>query len=215
MRCIFFGPPGVGKGTQAKLLSRKMAIPQISTGDMLREAVAAGSELGLQAKEIMKAGKLVPDAVMIGIIREVLQSPKCANGFILDGFPRTLPQAEALTSLLKTLGIRLDSVLNLIVDEAEIIDRLNRRLTCRSCGSIFNLDIDDLLRDNSCAKCGGALYHREDDRPETVRRRLLVYKESTEPVRAYYLKLGVLRDVVGSGSVQAVHKRILEQLNHT
>lgn len=213
-RIIFFGPPGVGKGTQAKLLSVKIGIPQISTGDMLREAVSAGSELGLQAKEIMASGKLVPDDVMIGIIREALKAPKCADGFILDGFPRTLPQAEALTSLLRALRIDLDCVLNLVVDDKEIISRLSRRLTCRSCGSIFNLDIDDLLRDNSCAKCGGQLYHRDDDRPETVKKRLRVYKESTEPVRNYYLKIGILRDVPGSGSVQSVHKRILAQLNH-
>jgi len=215
MRVIFFGPPGVGKGTQAKLLSARMKVPQIATGDMLREAVSAGTPLGLQAKEIMTSGKLVPDDVMIGIIRDVLSSPRCARGFILDGFPRTVPQAEALSGLLGELGIGLDRVINFIVDEAEIIRRLTRRVSCGTCGSIFNLDANDPGGNRICPKCGGELIQRDDDRPETVIKRLTVYHQSTEPVRAYYEKLGILVDIQGSGSVASVQKHILSLLNHT
>lgn len=215
MRVIFFGPPGVGKGTQAKLLSTRLGIPQIATGDMLREAVGAGTPLGLQAKEIMSAGKLVPDDVMIGIIRDVLQSPKCSLGFILDGFPRTLPQAEALTALLEGLRIRLDRVINFVVDEEEIIRRLSRRVSCSQCGSILNIGVNDPGGNRVCPKCGGVLVQRDDDKPETVKKRLLVYRQSTEPVRAYYERLGILSDVQGFGSVKSVQLKILQLLNHT
>ena len=213
MRLIFFGPPGVGKGTQAKLLSSKLAIPQIATGDMLREAVSAGTPLGIQAKEIMSSGKLVPDDIMIGIVRDVLGAPRCAGGFILDGFPRTLPQAEALTALLEGLHIRLDRVLNFMVDEDEIIRRLGGRVSCRQCGSILNIGTDAADVKRPCPKCGGELVHREDDRPETVKKRLQVYHQSTEPVRAYYERLGILSDVSGSGPVKSVQLRILQALN--
>ncbi len=215
MRLIFFGTPGVGKGTQAKLLSAKLNIPQIATGDLLREAVAAGTPLGKQAKEIMSSGKLVPDDVMIGIIRDVLQSPRCAQGFILDGFPRTLPQAEALTSLLQGLHIRIDRVINFMVDEDEIIRRLSRRVSCKLCGSILNIGMNDPGGNRVCPKCGGELVERDDDKPETVKKRLAVYHQSTEPVRAYYDKLGILSDITGSGSVKSVQLKILQLLNHT
>lgn len=215
MRVIFFGPPGVGKGTQAKLLSSKLNIPQIATGDMLREAVAGGTPLGIQAKEIMSSGKLVPDDVMIGIIRDVLRSPRCAQGFILDGFPRTLPQAEALTSLLEGLHIRLDRVINFMVDEDEIIRRLSRRVSCTQCESILNIGINDPGGNRVCPKCGGTLVERDDDKPETVKHRLAVYHQSTEPLRAYYDKLGILSDITGAGSVKSVQLKILQLLNHT
>lgn len=215
MRIIFFGPPGVGKGTQAKLLSSRMQVPQIATGDMLREAVTAGTPLGLQAKEIMHSGKLVPDDVMIGIVREVLGSPRCSRGFILDGFPRTLAQAEALTALLEELGIGLDRVINIMVDEEEIIRRLSRRASCMSCGSIFNLGEIAPDGDGVCPKCGGKLVQRDDDRPETVIKRLSVYRQSTEPVRTYYERQGILVDIQGSGSVKSVHQQILGLLNHS
>ncbi len=215
MRVIFFGPPGVGKGTQAKLLSSRMQIPQIATGDMLRDAVSAGTPVGLQAEEIMHSGKLVPDDVMIGIIREVLGSPRCARGFILDGFPRTLPQAEALTALLEELGISLDRVINFIVDEQEIIRRLTRRVSCPVCGSIFNLGVKDPGGNRVCPNCNGELVQRDDDRPETVIKRLSVYHQSTEPVRTYYLQRGILVDIQGSGSVKSVHEQILALLNHS
>jgi adenylate kinase len=213
MRLIFFGPPGVGKGTQAKLLSAKLNIPQVATGDMLRGAVTAGTPLGIQAKEIMSSGRLVPDDIMIGIVRDVLGSPKCAQGFILDGFPRTLPQAEALTAQLEALRIRLDRVINFMVDEDEIIRRLSGRVSCRSCGSILNVGKDAADVKRPCPKCGGELVHREDDRPETVKKRLQVYRQSTEPVRAYYDRLGILSDIPGSGPVKTVQLRILQILN--
>jgi adenylate kinase len=215
MRIIFFGPPGVGKGTQAKLLSVQLNIPQISTGDMLREAVTEGTPLGIQAKAVMAAGKLVPDAVMIGIIREVLSSPRCANGWILDGFPRTVPQAEALTTLLDELRLRLTRVLNFMVDEDEIIRRLGGRVSCKSCESILNVGIDDRGATRICPKCGGELVHRDDDNLDVIKSRLQVYHLSTEPVRAYYEKKGLMSDIHGSGSVKVVQLRILQILNQS
>ncbi|HLB00237.1 MAG TPA: nucleoside monophosphate kinase, partial [Bacteroidota bacterium] len=150
-----------------------------------------------------------------GIIRDVLSSPKCSRGFILDGFPRTLPQARALSALLAELGISLDRVINFIVDEKEIIRRLGRRVSCRACGSIFNLGVKDPGGNRVCPKCGGDLVQRDDDRPGTVIKRLKVYHQSTTPVRSYYEKLGVLIDIQGSGSVNTVHEHIISLLNHT
>ncbi len=208
MRLILFGPPGVGKGTQAKLLSARMSIPHISTGDMLREAVATGSDLGRKAKAIMDAGRLVSDDIMIGIIRNVLRSPKCVKGFILDGFPRTVPQAEALTGLLAELSITLDAVVNMEIEEGTVVKRLSSRLTCRSCGRIYNLLIDTLIDASTCPACGGDLYQREDDKPETILKRLNVYADSTKPVRDYYQRVGILKNVNGMGSIEQVNKAI-------
>ena len=212
MRLILFGPPGVGKGTQAKLLSAKFHIPQISTGDMLREAVAEGSDLGRKAKAIMDAGQLVSDDIMIGIIRGVLASPRCANGFILDGFPRTVPQAKALASLLTDLKIKLTCVVDMDIDEAEVVRRLSSRLTCKNCGKIYNLVIDHLADPRRCPNCGGELYQREDDKPDTVRKRLRVYAESTAPVKEFYEHSGILKHVSGMGSVEDVNAAILDAL---
>ncbi len=214
MRLILFGPPGVGKGTQAKLLSTKLSIPHISTGDMLREAVVAGTELGKKAKAIMDAGQLVSDDIMIGIIRDVLRSPRCAKGFILDGFPRTVPQAKVLISLLAELNIALTCVINMEIDEAEVVQRLSRRLTCKKCGKIYNLGIDKLADQKKCTNCGGELYQRDDDKPETVRKRLRVYSESTAPVKEFYKHSGLLNNVNGMGSIEDVNKAILAVLHH-
>ena len=214
MRLILFGPPGVGKGTQAKLLSVQLHVPQISTGDMLREAVTAGTELGRKAKTIIDTGQLVSDDIMIGIIRDVLQSDKCRNGFILDGFPRTVPQATALTCLLQELSLKLDSVINMEIDEEEVVRRLGKRLTCRNCGRIYNLIIDNLADQTKCPNCGGELYQRDDDKPETVRKRLSVYAQSTAPVKEYYRGLGLLQNVNGAGSVESINKAIVALLNH-
>jgi adenylate kinase len=213
MRLILFGPPGVGKGTQAKLLSVELHVPQISTGDMLREAAALGTEMGTKAKAIMDAGHLVSDEIMIVIIRDVLRFEKCANGFILDGFPRTVPQARALTDLLNEIAIRLDAVINMEIDEREIVRRLGNRLTCRGCGRIFNLGVDRLVEPTTCPVCSGRLYQRDDDKPETVRERLRVYNESTAPVKEYYRGMSVLRSVNAIGTIEAVNRSILAVLD--
>lgn len=214
MRLILFGPPGVGKGTQAKLLAAKLHIHHISTGDLLREAVTAGTELGRKAKSIMDAGQLVSDDIMVGIIRDVLSSKKCASGFILDGFPRTVPQAEALNALLIELKLTIDSVINMDVKEESIVDRLSKRLTCRSCGKIYNVTIDAIPKGAKCPKCGGELYLRDDDKPETIKKRLQVYSVSTAPVKEYYQRSGLLRDVDASGTVEEVSAAIVALLNH-
>jgi len=212
MRIILFGPPGVGKGTQANLLAEKFHIPQISTGDILREAVHKRTPLGLKAKSYMDQGALVPDQVIIEIIRETLASEKCADGFILDGFPRTVGQAEALDAILRDLHIKLDVVIDLAADENEIVRRLSNRLTCRQCGAVYNLATNTLPQDNKCPKCGGELYQRDDDKPEVVRNRLRVYHETTAPVRTYYAQQGILRSVDGMGTIADVQQRILNSL---
>ena len=214
MRLILFGPPGVGKGTQAKILSASMHIPHISTGDMLREAVSRGTELGKKAKAVMDAGQLVSDDIMVGIIREVLASEKCRAGFILDGFPRTVPQAEALTRVLADLRVKLDAVLNLEIKDAAVIERLSKRVTCRKCGRIYNLAIDHLSDPSRCPNCGGDLFQRDDDKPETVQKRLLVYSKSTSPVKEYYRKTGRLFDIDASGTVDQVNRDIRRALGH-
>jgi adenylate kinase len=211
-RIILFGPPGVGKGTQAKILSTKLNIPHISTGDMLREAASAGTELGLQAKKIMDGGHLVSDNIMIGIIREVLQSDKCKNGFILDGFPRTVPQAKGLTELLSQLKISLDVVINIDVSEDEITQRLGKRLSCRNCGRVFNLLFDKFPIRRTCPSCNGELYHRADDDPETIRERLKIYSQETYPVKEYYKRLNILQDVNGLGDVNQIAEKIFDIL---
>ena len=209
MRLILFGPPGVGKGTQAKLLSAHYHIPHISTGDMLRDAAASGSDLGRKAKAVMDAGRLVSDDIMIGIIGEVLKSEKCKNGFILDGFPRTVPQAESLTEITKKLKTPIDLVVNMEVDDKVVIGRLGKRLSCTQCGKIFNLDLDRLTDPTKCPSCGGKLIQRDDDKPETVRQRLSVYAASTAPVKEYYRRLGLLKTVNASGGVNEVQRSIL------
>lgn len=208
MRLLIFGPPGVGKGTQAKLISAKFDIPHVSTGDMLRSAVAAGTELGLKAKAIMDRGQLVPDDVMVGIVRDVLSSRVAARGFLLDGFPRTLPQAEALGRIFDELGIRDYKTLELQVDDDEIVRRLSGRLVCSQDGSIFNMQADNVTLATPCPKCGGKLVQRKDDTEATVRERLRVYHAQTAPVIDYYRKRGCMLFVDGSGSVEQVNAAI-------
>jgi adenylate kinase len=214
MRLILLGPPGVGKGTQAKLLSEVLKIPHISTGDILRESVAAGTELGAKAKELIDSGRLVPDDVMIGIIRDVLGTDRCAAGFILDGFPRTVPQAIALKGLLDDLHLSIDRVINMEVDEQEVVRRLGRRLTCKTCGRIYNLAASRSGNRKKCQNCGGELVQREDDKPETVLKRLRIYAESTAPVKDFYEQLGLLRNVSAKGSIEEVKASILALLDH-
>ncbi|RUM33139.1 MAG: adenylate kinase [Archaeoglobus sp.] len=208
MNLILLGPPGSGKGTQAKLIVEKYGIPQISTGDMLRDAVAQGTELGKEAKKYMDAGQLVPDEVVIGIVKERLQQPDCEKGFILDGFPRTIPQAEALDKMLEELGKNIDAVINIQVPEEEVVKRIVNRRSCRNCGAVYHLIYNPPKEDNKCDKCGGELYQRDDDKEETVRQRYKVYKEQTEPLVEYYEKKGILYNVDGTKNIDEVFNDI-------
>jgi adenylate kinase len=203
-----FGPPGVGKGTQAKILAEEFGIPHISTGDMLRVAVAEGTELGKKAKAIMDEGRLVPDDIMIGIVREVLLSPRVAKGFILDGFPRTLDQAKALAALFDEIGINSYTVINFNVSDAEVIRRLSERLVCTNDGKIFNKLTDGVTTRSTCPVCGGKLIQRDDDKPATVRKRLGVYHSATKPVFDFYKQRNVIVDVDGTAPIDHVHRKI-------
>ncbi|MBI3003811.1 MAG: adenylate kinase [Ignavibacteriales bacterium] len=209
MRIILFGPPGVGKGTQAKLLTEEFNSAHISTGDLLREAVKNMTPLGKKAKEYMDAGNLVPDEVMIGLIEEVLKSEKAQRSFILDGFPRTVAQAKALDRMFEKMGIALDAVISLRVEHDEVIRRLGNRRMCRTCGRIYNLD--QLNGDmDRCKNCGGELYHRDDDKPETVRHRLDVYLNQTKPLKDFYRQTGRFIQIDGMQEIGYVHKQILD-----
>ncbi len=210
MRLIFLGPPAAGKGTQARRLAAEYGIPHISTGDILRAASKGGTYLGREAKRYMDRGALVPDDVMIGIIWERLQQSDSAGGFILDGFPRTIPQAEALAELLKSMNPPLDYVVNVEVPVEEILRRLNGRLTCQNCGRMFNLTLDPPKTPGLCDCCGGPLRQRADDRVETVHERLGVYRQSTQPLIEYYRARGLLKTVDGTGTIDNIAKRIVE-----
>lgn len=211
MQIILFGPPGVGKGTQAKLLAEKYNIKHISTGDIIRAEVIKGTDLGNKAKTILEAGKLVSNDIMIGIIRKVLTSEECNGGFILDGFPRTIVQAEALDKLFNELKIKINSVLYFEVDENEILKRLTNRYSCSKCSEIYNINADEFSK-NKCVKCGGELIQRDDDKPETVLNRLKVYNESTAPVKDFYMKQGKLHVVDGFGEIEDVYNKIVSIL---
>lgn len=201
MNIILFGAPGVGKGTQAKVLAQEFSIPHISTGDVLREAIRNQTPLGLQAKSLMDKGMLVPDDIMIGIIQDLLGSDRCKAGFILDGFPRTAAQAAALDAIFADLHIAAPTVINIEVEESEIINRLSQRYVCKNCGAITNGEADHVTLNDPCPKCSGMLYQRDDDKAETVKNRLDVYRASTAPVKAHYETKGLLRTVNGSGTV--------------
>lgn len=209
MYIILLGAPGAGKGTQAKIIADKYGIPQISTGDMLREAVAKGTELGKKAKEFMSQGKLVPDDVVIGIIRERLRQKDCEKGFILDGFPRTIAQAEALDRIMNEIGKKIDAVININVPEEEVVKRIVNRRVCRKCGAIYHLIYDPPKRKGFCDKCGGELYQRDDDKEEIVRERFRVYQKNTEPLVDYYRKRGILHDVDGTKDIEKVNSEVL------
>ena len=201
------GPPGAGKGTQGEILERRYGVPRFSTGDILRAARREGTELGRRAQSFMDAGELVPDEVILGIIGEVLVGDSARDGFILDGFPRTVAQAEGLAEIMDELGLRLDAVLNITVDDEEIVRRLSGRRVCSECGLMADADA---ARDSDCAGCGGKLVQRRDDDADTVRRRLEVYRDQTEPVLAWYRKSGRrVVDVDGLGSVEGITRRVL------
>lgn len=209
MRLIFLGPPGVGKGTQAQRLATEEGIPQVSTGEILRHAVKQGTPLGKQAQGFMDAGKLVPDEVVIGIIRERVSGGECARGYILDGFPRTVAQAEALDQMLrKHGGPGIDHVVSFEVPRADLIRRLSGRRSCPACQAVYHLEHAPPKREGRCDKCGGALVQRDDDKMETVEARLTVYERQTSPLIEYYEKQGLLRRVDASVSIDQVYERL-------
>jgi adenylate kinase len=215
LRLIFLGPPGAGKGTQARELAREWGVPQIATGEMLREAVAAGTPLGREAKRIMETGALVPDDVMIGLIAERLRQSDAAGGFILDGFPRTIAQAEALERLLKDLDQKLDAVVFFEVAEPELVRRLTGRRLCRQCQTAFHTVSAPPRQEGVCDRCGGPLYQREDDSEATVRHRLGVYDRQTSPLLDYYRRRGLLASIQGEGAIGTIRDAIRRAATET
>lgn len=212
MNLILFGPPGAGKGTQAKFLVDRYGIPQISTGDMLRSAVKDQTPLGLVAKQIMESGGLVSDSIVLGIVRERIVLSDCVNGFVLDGFPRTIPQADALVAILGDLNMQIDHVISLDLDSSEIVQRLSGRRTCSSCGRGYHVTNEPPLVEGVCDTCHSPLVQREDDKEETVKNRLDVYDQQTAPLKAYYEKAGLLRHIDGSGSIIDIQAQIENEL---
>ncbi|MGB9668193.1 MAG: adenylate kinase [Thermosulfidibacteraceae bacterium] len=212
MRIIMLGAPGAGKGTQASMISEKYGILQISTGDILRAAVREGTQLGIEAKKYMDRGELVPDEIVIGIVRERIVQDDCKKGFILDGFPRTVVQAEALDRMLEELGISIDYVINIDVPEEEIIKRLSGRRTCRNCQAMYHVIFNPPKKEGVCDKCGGELYQRDDDKEETIRARLEVYKKQTAPLIEYYSKRGKLVNIDGRKGINEIFTEIVNVL---
>jgi adenylate kinase len=212
MNLILLGPPGAGKGTQAKILIRKFGIPQISTGDILRGAVKEQTPMGIKAKGYMDAGALVPDDVVVGIVEERLAKPDCHDGFILDGFPRTVAQADALKKTLAGLNKKIEHVISIVVDKEELIGRITGRRTCRLCGKGYNLEFDPPKQNGKCDECGGELYQRDDDSEMTLRNRLDVYELQTAPLIDYYAHESLLRTVSGTGSIDDIQQKILTSL---
>ena len=208
-RLILIGAPGAGKGTQAALLVKTLGVPQVATGDMFRAAKAAGTPMGLLAKQYMDKGELVPDDVTIGVVQERLGQPDAASGYVLDGFPRTAGQAAALDALLAKLGQHLDAVVQLAVPRDELLRRLTRRRVCADCGQNYHLDFTPPARSGVCDRCGHAIEQREDDKEATVARRLDVYEESTRPLIEFYEKKGLLRRVDGTQPVDAVNASVM------
>jgi adenylate kinase len=212
MRLILLGPPGGGKGTQAKLIEERLSIAHISTGDLLRQAVADRTELGRTAKEFMDRGELVPDELVIGMIEERVRNADCGRGFLFDGFPRNVAQAEALGQMLKRQGLTLDHVVSLDVPQEELLKRLTGRRTCRQCGSMCHVIFDPPREEGVCNRCGGELYQRDDDREETIRARLRVYRNQTAPLLDYYRSRRLLREVDGLGGTRQVFERIMNHV---
>lgn len=212
MNIILLGPPGSGKGTQAKEIIEKHQIPQISTGDLLREAVKNQTELGKKAKEYMDAGKLVPDEVVVGMVKERLQKDDCKNGFILDGFPRTVPQAESLDQTLADVGKKIDKVVSIEVPDSEVVERLSGRRTCENCGTMYHVKFNPPQQDGVCDKCGGKLYQRDDDNESTIKNRLQVYHDQTAPLKDYYSKKGLVKEIEGVGDISKIKEAVLKAL---
>jgi adenylate kinase len=214
VRLVLVGPPGAGKGTQAQFIAEHVAVPKISTGDIFRANVSEGTPLGLEAKKFMDKGDLVPDAVTIEMVRARLGEPDAADGFLLDGFPRTVPQAEVLDEILREIGVKLDVVLELVVDNDEVVRRLSGRRTCKTCNHIWHVEFDPPSAEGVCDLDGGELFQREDDKPETVENRLEVYDEQTAPLVSYYASRGVLVGLDATGPVDDVTTRAMDALRH-
>ncbi len=212
MRIVLVGPPGAGKGTQAQFIASHLSIPKISTGDIFRVNVSQGTELGREAKAYMDRGDLVPDSVTIAMVRDRLAEGDTRDGFLLDGFPRTLTQAKALDETLDDMGTKLDVVLELVVDDDEVVRRLSGRRTCRVCGRVWHLDFDPPTREGICDQCGGELFQRDDDREETVRHRLEVYAEQTAPLIDFYADKSILVGLDATGPVEDVTDRAINAL---
>jgi adenylate kinase len=212
MNIILLGPPGAGKGTQAKKISDDYSLPHISTGDMLRENISNNTSLGLKAKSYMSRGELVPDELLITIIKDRLSRSDCSGGFMLDGYPRTIPQADALQMILTESSRKIDFVLNIEVDDEELIKRLSGRRMC-ACGTSFHIVFNQPEKEGICDTCNGKLYQREDDKADAIRNRLIVYKKQTQPLITYYTKKNVLRRIDGSKDISAIFediKKVLE-----
>ena len=212
MRLVLVGPPGAGKGTQAQFIASHFAVPKISTGDIFRANVSEGTDLGLEAKKYMDAGDLVPDEVTIGMVTDRLTHEDATEGFLLDGFPRTVHQAEVLDDLLAEEGAEVDVVLELVVDDDEVVRRLSGRRTCRRCGHVWHLDFDPPSTAGQCDRCGGELFQRDDDSEDTIRHRLEVYADQTSPLIGYYGDRGLLRGVDAAGPVEDVTERAINAL---
>lgn len=210
MDVILLGPPGSGKGTQAQKMGEQYHIPQISTGDILRGAVKERAPLGVEAQGYMDQGRLVPDGVVVGIVRERLLASDCNGGFILDGFPRTLPQAEALDATLGEMKREIHHVISIEVDNKELLRRLTGRRTCRNCGAMYHVIFKPPAKEGICDVCGGELYQRDDDQEDTIRARLKVYEEQTAPLIAYYKNKGLLRTIDGVGEIEEIFQAIVK-----
>lgn len=212
MRVVLLGAPGAGKGTQAKKLIEKYNIPQISTGDLLRAAVAAGTTLGKEAKSYMDKGELVPDSVVLGMVEERLKQDDCRTGYILDGFPRNTKQAEALDKMLGDLNMSVGAALSVDVPFEDLMKRLTGRRTCKACGQMYNVYFGPSKKEGFCDKCNGELFQRDDDKEETIKKRLDVYSAQTAPLIDYYGKKGILKSVSGTGSIDDIFNKVTEVL---
>jgi adenylate kinase len=214
MRLVLLGAPGAGKGTQAKKLIDKYGIPQISTGDILRQAVKDGTTLGKEAKSYMDKGELVPDSVVLGLVEERLRQDDCKKGYILDGFPRNTAQAEVLDSMLGDLGMPLTAAVSVDVPFDDLMKRLTGRRTCKSCGQMYNVYFNPSGKDGVCDKCGGDLFQRDDDREETIKKRLEVYEAQTAPLADYYSNKGMLKSIQGTGGIDEIFGRLCAALGN-
>jgi len=212
MRLVLLGAPGAGKGTQAKKLIEKYGMPQISTGDLLRAAVSAGTPLGKEAKSVMDKGELVPDRIVLGMVEERLKQDDCKKGYILDGFPRNTAQAEALDKMLAALNMSLSAALSVDVPFDDLMKRLTGRRTCKACGQMYNMYFKPPAKEGTCDKCSGELFQRDDDKEATIKKRLEVYNAQTAPLIDYYGKKGILKTVSGTGNIDDIFKKVCEVL---